>query len=703
MSATNDPAGARASALANQPNVLVVDADLPRGGAELALEGICEVLKASVHTFLLTDRSPEKPDIVALAESFGAKRILVRPIPMLQFAEMIHEILASEPRTHPAPTDEVSERPVAPWERDPNWGMKRPEPKARTSRPVRDDPTLPPLETMSEGSIGAVLLPPEPRPGAEPVAPFQRPTAPWEEDAEWGRDSEPAASQKEGRELPPSPPPLAPPVTRAMHIRPSKEAEPEPEVPLQRQRVLNIGILRTLTKIWGRRQSGTLKAANHPGTALFADGAPADVMSEIFAKESLESTLDLTFSETRSKPNHRRPSFTSILWGAAMELAEPRFIRFNGGKALGDCAWPATLDELPIHQDIRKIAASADGYINLSDLIDAISVTDVKRVGEELSALECMGILKFAPVREAKVSKPLLFRPPEPEAPAVVVETGSQRRSGRLRIVDDLADEELRDAGLAPEQTPVSGEPSLDEEPTRDGPPRPRRARSLRQAQMELKRLRREKEHLSRADEWTVLGIPPTDNRALVKAAAARMKQRYDDLAGDDGIHDEARRIAAELSVMVERAAEMARPPSDNPLKASREDQAFLAGERAMAAKDWETAVGCFRTAYKADLDNAAFMGHLGWAMWRLAEHKHDADASKLRDDGIEMLRLSDQFDNGSDQIQLYLATAERERGEFARAEARCIRIQKREPSFPGVDMLLDEIRRAKAANTPKT
>ena len=716
VSATNDPAGARASALANQPNVLVVDADLPRGGAERALEGICQVLKAPAHTFLLTEGNPEAQAVAALASSFGVSEILVRPIPMLEFAEMIHAVLAQEPGTQPTPTEPVGERPVAPWEKDPNWGMDRPEPRVRTSRPVRDDPTLVRLTGLSNEELGEALLPPAPDVEAEevtaplianlpavepreepPPAPPEpeepdRPVAPWDRDPGWGDRAEP---------LPPKPPPLAPPVTRAARIQPTRPAPPPPEPNepvIQRARVLNIGILRKLTKIWARRQSGTLKAEGHPGTALFADGAPADVMSEIFAKEALESTLELSFSENRSEPNHRRPGFTEVLWTAAKELAEPKFIRFHGRKALEDCAWPGALDELPVHRHIKKIAQSADGYIGVRDLLEAIGVAEDPRVSEELSALECMGILKFADVREAKVTKPILLRPPEPEPEEEQKVEAPRRRTGRLRMDDDLADEELRQAGIA-----VDPEPSLEttlDEPSVDAPmPTPRRRTTSMRGQMELKRLRREKEHLERSDDWTVLGIPPTEDRSRVKAAAARMKQRYQDLAADDSLSEEARRLATEIASMVGRAAERARPPGENKLAGTNEDQAFLAGQQAGNQKDWETAVRCFRTAYKGDLNNAKYMGHYGWAMWRLAEHKNDAEAAKLRDDGIEMLRLSDQFDNDDDQVQLFLATAERERGEFARAEARCKRIQKRSPDFPGVDMLLGEIARARAGS----
>lgn len=772
VSATNDPAGARASALANQPNVLVVDADLPRGGAEVALEGICQVLKAPAHTFLLTERSPEKPDIVALAAHFGASEVLVRPIPMLQFAEMITAVLESEPGTVPSPSAAPAERPLAPWEADPNWGMERPELKVRTSKPVHDDPTLPRLDLLSDEAVGEALLPPEPRlrhdPAAQEAQEAQADEEPLQEEAplhelapppkfetpemplEFSKpsfqtfDEEPVVSPPQPPPKlavvapPPPTPPAGPRVVRAEPERPrapweddpdwgksdeapqppkrkkkKKRPRPQPSVVLdepvvdtgpviQRPRVLNVGILQTLTKIWARRHSGTLRAENHPGTALFADGAPADVMSEIFAKEALESTLELTFSENRSEPNTRRENFTDILWGAAKELAEPQFVRIYGSKALEDCAWPAALDELPVAKEIKRVAAASDGYISLADLLDAIGVGGLPRIGLELSALEAMGIVKFAPVREAKVVRPVLLRKPEPLPEPDAVEEAATRRSGRLRMEDDLADAELAAAGLTPDETPTLRDVSIDKEPTLDAPARPRgrRKRPSMRGEMELKRLRREKEHLERSDEWTVLGIPPTEDRSMVKAAAARMKQRYQDIAADEELSEEARRLASDIAGMVGRAAEMARPPTDNPMQSSREDQAFGAGRKAMAGKDWDSAVRCFRTAYKADLNNAEFMGYYGWSMWRLAESKNDAESAKLREDGIEMMRLSDQFDNGNDHIQLFLASAEREKGELARAEARCNRILKRDEDFPGVAMLLAEITRAKAAKS---
>ena len=654
VNATPDPSGARASAKANQPTVLVVDAELPDRGAELALTGIVEVLQAPAHLVLVTERSPESPENQALAEAFGAAEVLRQPLPMLQLADILQRIVQGEPGLAPAEKKAPAEKPAAPWEQDPNWGLDRPRPQVRTTVPVRDDPTL--------------TRPPAPAErGTKP-----RPLAPWEKDPDWGA-SEPKA------------PPAPAPVTTGFKAALDASFADTPEEPSEPPRILNVSILRKITRIWARRLAGTLKAKGHPGSALFAEGAPSDVMSEIFVKEALESRLELGFSETRTEPNFRRGEFTKLLWRTATELADPDFILRHGHKALEDCAFPKALDELPVHRDVKNLAQTADPYLPVSALLEALSSSS-REVSEQISALERLGLFKFADVRKAKAKKASYKRALEPAPMPELVEDRRGKRSGRLRMDEDTVDIPAPRGGRLRQDEARPPEPQ--------GPPT-----SAVDHELLVERLRRERDNLARADAWTVLGIPPTDDKREIRTAADRMLYRYHGIMDDTSNPEDARALAEEIASMVDKAIDNARPIGEEPqLVDSKEEQAFKQGQRAVRLKDWEMAVRCFRTAVRGEMNNPKYMGWQGWAQWRLAEQKSGADQARLRDDGLEMMRLSDSFDPSDDDVQLFLAQAELDSGILPRAKGRAQRVKERNPNAPGVDLLLNAIHRAVAA-----
>ncbi|MCP4808408.1 MAG: response regulator [Proteobacteria bacterium] len=640
VAATPDPSGARASARANRPDVLVVNAELPDDGCAKALDGIAEVLKKPAHVLLVTERSPTHEDVQALAERYGASHVAQQPLPMLGFVDILERALKTPAGLQPTDRVPAGEKPKAPWEQDPNWGLERPRPQVRTTVPVRGDPTL--------------TRPPAPAErGDKP-----RPLAPWEKDPAWGAEK-----------APPKPKPAPATTTFAASFAQT------PEEPSEPPRLLNVSILRKLTRVWARRLAGTVTAKGHPGSAAFADGAPNDVMSEIFVQEALESRLELKFSETRSESNNRRLAFSKLLWRTAIELADPDFILRHGDKALEDCAFPAALEELPVHRDVKRLAESADPYLSVHALLDALNSTN-SGVGEQLSALERLGLFKFASVRKAKASKKANYRRALETAPMPdLVEDRRGRRSGRVRAGDDER------GGRVRAQEPV-------------GPPPSAVDHSLM-----IERLRRERDQLARADAWIVLGIPPTEDRGQIRSAADRMLYRYHGIMDDPENPDEAREIAEEIAAMVDAAIRNAKPIGEEPdLVATKEEQVFEQGRRGVRLKDWDMAVKCFRTALKGDLNNARYMGWQGWAQWRLAEQKTGADQARLRDDGLEMMRLSDCFDTSDDDVQMFLAQAELDSGILPRAKGRAARVKERTPMQPGVDMLLQQIHRAIAA-----
>ena len=628
ISACVDAQGARASAKANPPAVVLADADLEDVGT--CLEAMQQVLSEAAHLVLISEeRGPGHEFIRGLCESFGASRVLMRPVPMLHLGEVLDEVVTQAPGLEPKPVDEVRERPVAPWDADPNWGLNRPGPQVRTSRPVRNDPTLTPTPALS--------APPElPKPPPKPRTPPPPPPKP--------------------RYRPPPPP------------KPRFEAPPPPRpapTPARGERVINKANLRRLGNIWARRLSGQLKAANHPGTGLFADGAPVDIMSSIFARESIESTKQLDFAEGRGGSNVNRHDWGQELLTRALTLAQPDFLDRNGGRALQPCSWPEAIGDLELRADLITLARSADGYLPLFDHITAVGVDG--RLGRELSALVELGILRLSAPTRSTVEKPKLVRREELKAePEPELDATPKRRSGRLR----------RGGGRDKAATPQTLSP-----------------------EQQLAQLRKELSSLSKADAWTILGISSDSGEEAVRSASTRLLERYEGIAGNPAYGPDIHRLAKEIAELVRYASKGAKPrdtklPQGPDLSGlPPEQQLFERGRMAVDAEDWNLAHKCFRKAQRIRMDDPRIMGWRGWAMWRLAGQSSGAEAGKLRSEGKELLELSDSWDASLDMCQFFLATAELESKQLERAAMRVQRLERRDSKVPGLDRLAARIR----------
>jgi CheY-like chemotaxis protein len=634
ISACVDAQGARASAKANQPQLILADADLDR--IEDSLRSMEQVLAEPAHLVLISeDRGPENEEIRRICERFGVAQVLMRPVPMLHLGEVVLQVLDSPPGLQPRPVEEVRDRPVAPWDSDPNWGMDRPEPQARTSRPVIDDPTLSPR-------------PPAPRRSAPPPP---------------SRREEPTHRAPSPSPPPPRPSPSPP--------RPRVQAPPPPP-PRREEKIVNKANLRRLGNIWARRLSGHLKVENHPGSGLFADGAPVDIMSSIFARESIESRKRLDFAEGRGGSNINRHDWGQELLTRALTLATSDYLDRNGGRALQPCSWPEAIGDLELRDDLITLARSADGYLPLFDHITAVGVDG--NLARDLSALVELGILRLSEPTRARVDKVALVRredllaEPEPELDAT-----PRRRSGRLRMSEDHPKEE----------------------PTQE-----------LDAKQQLAALRKELANLSKADAWTILGIPSDSDVQAVKTASERLLQRYELISTNPAYGDDVHLLAREIAELVRYASKGAKPresiPAGPDLSGLPPDQQlFERGRMAVEAENWELAQKCLRKAQRLKMDDPRIMAWRGWATWRLAAQRSGAESDKLRHEGKELMELADSWDASMDQAQFFLATAELESQQLERAEMRVQRLQRRGSKAPGLERLAARIEAARGSKKP--
>ncbi len=608
ISACVDAHGARASAKANPPALVLADADLD--DIEGCLGSLQQVLAAPVHLVLVSEeRGAENEEIRALCDRFGGGTVLLRPVPMLHLDEVLAKVLEQPAGLVPKPVEQVRERPVAPWDTDPNWGMDRPEPQVRTSRPVLDDPAV-------------------------------------------GRPS-PLA-----REEPP-------PLPRVQRLQPPPPPKPSPE------KIVNKANLRRLGNIWARRLSGQLTAEGHPGTALFADGTPSDIMSSIFARESVESRRALTFIEGGGGSNTSRHEWGQELLTRALTLALPDFLDRNGARALQPCSWAEAIGDLGLRRDLITLARSSDGYLPLFEHITAVGVDG--KLGRELSALVELGILALSEPTRARVDKTRLVRREEMLAePEPDLEATPRRRSGRLRM-------------------------------TEDEPAEAKTALTVLDPQRQLSALRKELAGLSGADAWTILGIAADSDEATVSSASSHLLQRYQTICANTDYGADVHRLAEEIAELVRYAGKAARPRATAPAGPDLsglppEQQLFERGRAAVEAEDWELAQKCLRKAQRLRMDDPRIMAWRGWAAWRLAGQRSGAASGKLRHEGMELMELADSWDASLDQPQLFLATAELESHQIERAEMRVQRLQRRGASVPGLERLAARVQAAKSA-----
>ncbi|MFT5686026.1 MAG: hypothetical protein ACI8RZ_006981 [Myxococcota bacterium] len=207
-----------------------------------------------------------------------------------------------------------------------------------------------------------------------------------------------------------------------------------------------------------------------------------------------------------------------------------------------------------------------------------------------------------------------------------------------------------------------------------------------------LKRLRREVETLSGADEWTVLGIQPTHDTDLIAQAGERMTARYRDLAADTTI-DEVRQLAETLRLRVEDALQILSilaavyqiygTPKD---PHCREEVAFRKGIVMLERDEASMAMRLFSAACDERMQSPRNLAYLGWSTFR---HKGLA----AHGESLELLQLSESLDNQATTTQFFLASLEDSTKDLKRAEERLGRLIRRGNASAEVHTLYRRVR----------
>ena len=205
------------------------------------------------------------------------------------------------------------------------------------------------------------------------------------------------------------------------------------------------------------------------------------------------------------------------------------------------------------------------------------------------------------------------------------------------------------------------------------------------------KRLRRELDLLRTSDGWVVLGVPHDAAPEMIQAAGERMRSRYQGIAdASTGETQELalamlRRVTEALAGLVAMLAPVAGESREEP-----GDDAFRSGLRAMAQGDWAIADRRFVAARDQNLDSARNLAHLGWAR----AHNTEYPADERKAEGMDLLRLAEQFAPEYAEGQYFLAMLLHQAGDGEGALRRLRRALKAEPDHVGAGGLARKLRR---------
>ncbi len=436
-------------------------------------------------------------------------------------------------------------------------------------------------------------------------------------------------------------------------------------------------ILVMLCEIWARGLSGVLRVRGRSDWALFAAGHPVDPLAKELALQALEQGQASFHPIEHSAVGTSKP-ITKHLWMAGDSLRDVEAARRATHQPLYLRNATLELKELPLRPETRWLLETHKDGRPLRAHLDKEKV-DLVDVLDDLARLAAMGLVTFgspaahsiAPRERRKVTPPKITLPQPPvEAPAPAPTAVPTPRPAKPR-----------------------------------GPKQPTRQVAAFEALATLKRLRKEVQRLETADAWTVLGIAPTQDQALVDRAARRMIVRYRDIARNPGYSDEVHRLARDVGGQVKRAlgavksgkAAVKKPKVRRQVAAPEsEDDAFQQGMEALANEDYSLAARFFAAARDLRIDNPRNLAYLGWATW----HDRGRPKDKRRTDALELLQLADSFDSSMPQPQYFLAYCEARTGAERFARARLARLLQQNPEHVDARRLLKRLKQKAAAES---
>jgi predicted HicB family RNase H-like nuclease/CheY-like chemotaxis protein len=407
--------------------------------------------------------------------------------------------------------------------------------------------------------------------------------------------------------------------------------------------------LETLARVWRQGLSGELVLGRQK-VLLCEGGLVNSSHLPILERGLLRGGLQFSPSSVSALGDWY--SVGMALWNAARTRTTEDFYVKHQNLVLKARPNSSRTDALPLGEATQQLLSNQRREQTLRRHLSALKLQP-KMVEQDLEVLYLLGLYRFvARTRSPRTQSHLQGLPPPSATRSMISATRSYSSStmGRKGVDDQL------------------------------------------KTRLLLKRLRREVETLSSADEWTVLGIQPTEDINLVTQAGERMASRYRNMAAETTI-EEARTLADTLRVRAEEAARVLTTlvevfqtygtPSD---PHCREEVAFRKGLAMLLQDELGMSMRLFSAACDERMQSPRNLAYLGWSTFR---HKGEA----AREEALELLQLSESLNNSAATTQLFLASIEDSAGEQDRAEERLGRLIRRGNASDEVHALYRKVR----------
>ncbi|MEL6342499.1 MAG: hypothetical protein AAFV53_05160 [Myxococcota bacterium] len=394
--------------------------------------------------------------------------------------------------------------------------------------------------------------------------------------------------------------------------------------------------LDTLARIWRRELCGQLHISGHGRIITFNDGGLVNP-NQLPALESALRYGGLRFTPRGELGLGDWYTVGQLLWQSARTLTTTGFYQKRQLMLFKPSEHAGRADLLPLSDATQTLLGDQQPNLPLARRLARLNLRPAL-LEQDLEVLWLLGLYIFHPTTLNTGAGPRVG-PLGPNGPVTHTRSrtrGSDTRLGHSQMVD----------------------PRL-------------------KARLERRRLRREVETLSDADEWTVLGMRPTLNLDKIRRAGQRMLERYI-LFSETHTDPQVRALAEQIKERVQIALdnlealhqvyEVYGPPHE-PI--TREEIAFREGFLAMRRQDTVTAQRLFLAAHDAHAHSPRNLAYLGWATY-LQQGTHRLPQV------LEYLRLAESLNPKAPSTQYFLASIEEATGRRDQALRRLTNVIRR-------------------------
>lgn len=414
---------------------------------------------------------------------------------------------------------------------------------------------------------------------------------------------------------------------------------------------------RTLKDIWIHQRTGVLRREERDDWVLICQGGLQSESDEAFISEALNNG-SLRFQQTHQDGIGDSAALGGLLWEHAQKGITLSFEIQLDKKALTLSPISKRRTELPLSQALKEFLKVVDPNLTIGAQLGRLGIR-AQDISRQLGALKALGLVELVEITGAS---------PVPSQPV-------QSRAERVTV----------------------SPPGLKNRVAAPAPPTPEAI---------LQRLDGEYNRIKNADNFTILGLPPSTDEQTIRATWDRLRDRYSLLAEDEHLPAPLRHRAEVLLRLTKEAAKrvlgdrkvkealeqgtvtkavpglsQTAPPADQEL----EELAFDEGVKAFSANDYKRAVQCFRKARDERIDSVRNMAWLGWAVF----HNTEKSQEEREEEALDLLRLASSFDPGHKQGQFFLAFVELKTGAVETAVKRLTILLKRYPGHKEAKKLM--------------